>query len=184
MQLASLSRKHQVTNMIMCGKTYQQVSDELGISRQRVQQLNRPGAETVRQLKVRANNKCEKCGIPLTHGHNHHISENVIDYHGLKNLLYLCVSCHNKIDEKISRSCPNCGVRFGRNNSKNLNKFCSAECHHDFIYITIFCSACGGKIEISKSRYKFLQMRQRNFFCTQRCNALSRNEDYKPFTEG
>ena len=177
----SLPRKQQIARMIISGKTYQQVSGEMGISRQRVQQLNRPDTDTILQLKVRAKNRCEKCDIPLMCGHIHHISENVIDYHGLNNLQYLCVSCHTKTDkgEPATRICPNCGLKFGRKNS-NLNKFCSDKCRHDFIYVTIFCPACGREIEISKSRYKFQQNRQENFYCSQRCNALSKNEDYKP----
>ena len=84
----SLPRKQQVTALIVSGKTYQQIATELGITRQRVQQLNKPDPAIIKELRKRANGECENCGMPLVYGQIHHVSEKIpIDaYHGLSNL--------------------------------------------------------------------------------------------------
>jgi YHS domain-containing protein len=178
--LKSQPRKNKVTFFVLKGWTYQEIAEELGITRQRVQQLNKPDRATIKQLKERANGRCEYCGMKLVNGHAHHISENVIfeDYQKLSNLKYLCTSCHSKSETKVLQSmCKQCGKIIGYVSGK---KYCSTQCRHDFLNMVLICPACGNLIEKSKARYEFERKRQRNFFCSHRCQALSRNEDYKP----
>ena len=75
--------------------TYQQIGDDLGISRQRVQQLIAPPNHIRIRVVRTAQGKCEDCGVQVGHsGHVHHISNPEEDYNDIANLRLLCLSCH------------------------------------------------------------------------------------------
>lgn len=84
------------------GLTYKTISLELGISRQRVQQLISP-PRFIRELIVtRAAGKCQRCGINVgKSGHVHHAGTEYEDYNDVENLQLLCVSCHRLIHNDI-----------------------------------------------------------------------------------
>jgi len=164
-------RKQQVAELIVSGKTYQQAADILGISRQRVQQLNRPDPNTIERLIVRSNGKCEECGVCLEKGHIHHISKvSLENYHSLSNLKYLCVSCHRSNDA-IHRDCPVCGIPFKCGYNRPINMFCSKKCFKEYYNVTLTCRVCGKKFTVNKSDYKVkLRIRKIDgFFCSKIC---------------
>ena len=98
----TMSKKQVALKLRLKGLTYQEVGRRLGISRQRVQQLIRPPREIYNLVHDRAKGRCEDCGIALPHMHNGHVHhENSVDIHeedfnDVKNLVYLCWSCHRK----------------------------------------------------------------------------------------
>ena len=87
----------------MKGLTYLEISEKMGISRQRVQQLVRPVAPVYSFVRKRANSKCEKCGIEIRSGNVHHKRETGLsesEFNSIDNLEYLCVGCHMAIPAK------------------------------------------------------------------------------------
>jgi len=89
--------RHTALMMKLEGKSYAQVGKELGISRQRVQQLLRPPTNVWKLVYNRANGKCESCGIIVGYsGHVHHKANNGENYQDTDQLELLCVSCHRK----------------------------------------------------------------------------------------
>ncbi len=81
------------------GKTYAAIAIELGVSRQRVQQIVRPPRQIYDAVCRRAGGACEDCGIELADGHVHHIEtcgRTTDDFNLPENLRYLCPSCHRQ----------------------------------------------------------------------------------------
>ena len=109
-------RKQRAISLKMSGMTYAEVGKELGISRQRAQQLVRPPSAIYRLVKSRANSMCEECGAVVAKGGVHHLNSSE-NYNDLENLRYLCLRCHaiaHIPDRKESKSgiehaCQRCG---------------------------------------------------------------------------
>lgn len=167
-----MNNRRVVTALIMEGKSYQQVADKLGVTRQRIQQLNKPAKETLARLVERANGKCENCGEVLTSGHAHHISNNVSYelYQELSNLLYLCISCHLKVGTnrplpRMLKICV-CGKNFSHN-----KMFCSRKCWINHHSTDLICCVCGKEFRIRKSEYNARCRRHKTagFYCSKRC---------------
>lgn len=81
-------------SMRQCGATYQQIGDAMGITRQRAQQLVRPGPMVRRAVAHEANWRCQDCGVDEHSGHIHHVDDSAADYNAMTNLAYLCIVCH------------------------------------------------------------------------------------------
>ena len=185
---------NKVTELVLSGKTYKETGDLLGITRQRAQQLNKPSPIVIRQLKARANSRCEYCGILLKHGHVHHITKtNPIKYHQLENLKYLCISCHTRVDSKKTwRICQECGSHYFRSNLSypgNTPSFCSSQCRDNYFNISLVCPVCGDMFKLTRSVYK-ARMRhgkRDGFFCSRSCwykyRLLSKVTDINPLTK-
>src|SRR3990167_1944989 len=90
----------EMRDMLLLGMTYKEISQRVGISRQRVEQLLSPPKHIMAKVKERARETCEDCGIILTHGaHLHHVNSDTIDpvqYNGIENISYLCPGCHRR----------------------------------------------------------------------------------------
>lgn len=79
-----------IREMKASGKTYAQIGKQMGVSRQRIQQLIAFSREEREELMARAGKKCEDCGTPYGKLDTHHT-----DY--IKNEgIVLCVPCHKK----------------------------------------------------------------------------------------
>jgi hypothetical protein len=76
------------------GKTYRDIGKEFGISGQRVQQIVRPPLAVYNAVKENAKDRCQDCGAFVRRGHVHHLGKRE-DFNDLKNLVYLCPSCHS-----------------------------------------------------------------------------------------
>lgn len=79
------------------GLTYSEIGGQLGISRQRVQQIVSPSLGIFDVVKRLANGRCADCGVELGRGHIHHIKNEDIEpdlYNHPDNLAYLCAACH------------------------------------------------------------------------------------------
>jgi hypothetical protein len=81
--------------MKQAGKTYAQIGAELGISRQRAQQLVRPSDRVLAEKKIIAGGRCQKCGKEAKKLEGHHS-----DY-GSDDVIMLCTSCHKKADTEL-----------------------------------------------------------------------------------
>lgn len=104
MFIAGKSKKEEALRLRLSGLTYQQIAEQLHVSRQRIQQLVRPPAAIYHLIRNQAKDVCQKCGINVQNGHVHHIKSQELDcsiYNDLINLQYLCISCH-----RISHSVP------------------------------------------------------------------------------
>lgn len=154
----------------LLGMTYAAIGKELGISRQRVQQLISPSKYIRNVVVKRANNRCQRCEVILDgSGHIHHKGNEDEDYNDIDNLELLCISCH-RIAHSIYHPCPQCGrdIPQGRGHI-----FCCAQCRHDFSYKKIPCEVCGQLKEYHIKRVDWLQKRggQKHFYCSKRCQG-------------
>lgn len=89
------------------GLTYAKIGKILGCSRQGAQYLTRPSWKVREDVRVRAKDKCEKCGLGMnSSGHYHHTSRHgktVESFNSIDNLEYLCKKCHKKNHPNRSR---------------------------------------------------------------------------------
>ena len=82
-------------NRRLDGSTYSEIALELGISRQRAQQLVSPPKDIRDTAVRRAKGRCEICGIYVgKSGQVHHIGTEWEDYNDVCNLQLLCIACH------------------------------------------------------------------------------------------
>ena len=82
--------------MRLDGRSYAEIGAELGISRQRVQQILSPPTAIRDMVRRAAKDRCQGCGVIVgKSGHVHHRdSTNGDTYSQLDNLQLLCRSCH------------------------------------------------------------------------------------------
>lgn len=88
------------------GKSYREIGDELGISRQRAQQLVEPTAGIRLIVRNRAGGLCEECKNKTPHGHLHHLAEEgrtEEDFNNPNNLKFLCTRCHQAEHLDVNR---------------------------------------------------------------------------------
>ena len=78
------------------GLTYAEIGTQLGVSRQRAQQLIRPPREIYEIIKKRANGRCEECATEIANSQLHHrqADRELSAFNEIENLQYLCRSCH------------------------------------------------------------------------------------------
>lgn len=88
--MAIRNRAH---DLYLKGLTYAEIGKEMGVSRQRAQQLVKPPTPVMDFIRKRAGGACEQCKIALANGHVHHMS-NDAGFNDIDNLQYLCISCH------------------------------------------------------------------------------------------
>jgi DNA-directed RNA polymerase subunit RPC12/RpoP len=127
------SRRQAVIAMRLEGRTYQEIGDIMGVSRQRVEQLASPPVDTLEELISRSGAKCQDCGIFVgKSGHAHHKGKSEDSYADISQLIYLCISCHRRAHalpaEKII--CQQCGKEY-MNKISQGRKFCSWKCFVD-----------------------------------------------------
>jgi DNA-directed RNA polymerase subunit RPC12/RpoP len=167
--------KNKILTLIFNGKSYKEIADTFGVSPQRIQQLNKPDPSTITQLKSRANNRCEYCGLFIEHGHVHHIHERDLDtYHDLSNLKYLCVSCHTRVDIKRREyKCLECGRKFYKGwYSESSGSFCSVDCRKNHTTVSLVCAECGKHFNLWPSQYRARCRSSKNrdkFYCSKQC---------------
>lgn len=92
--------KTEIQKHLLDGKTYQEIADLAGITRQRVQQIAAPPVPIARYIRKKFNYRCNECGILLGNdgGHIHHKNNKLIeDFNDIDNLMLVCPSCHRKI---------------------------------------------------------------------------------------
>ena len=93
-----MSNRQDALALRLSGLSYQQIGTQLGISRQRVQQLVSPPPSVRRYVVHRAEGRCQQCSVMVgTSGHVHHrdsrgTTEN--NFNDLSNLQLLCITCH------------------------------------------------------------------------------------------
>lgn len=82
------------------GQTFKAISEQLGISRQRVQQLLSPPRDVRDRIVIAAQGHCATCNLFVgSSGHVHHQQARGLDqedYNDYPNLVLLCSSCHRR----------------------------------------------------------------------------------------
>lgn len=95
-------RRAEIMDRRLDGLTYQQIGEELGVSRQRVQQILSPPPAIRKAVATRAHHRCERCGIAVgLSGHIHH--DNPLgreDFDDINTLQLLCFRCHRLVHGK------------------------------------------------------------------------------------
>jgi hypothetical protein len=90
----------QALAMRLDGKSYREIGQALGVTRQRVQALIAPPTKTEDIVVARAGGRCEACQAPAGRsGHIHHRQAKGMTpdtYNAEPNLALLCPSCHPK----------------------------------------------------------------------------------------
>lgn len=89
----------QAQELYLQGKSYREIGDALGVTRQRAQQMIRPPIGIYRLVQQRAKGCCQVCGISVRSGHVHHvgaIGRTLDDLNDIENLKYLCPTCHRE----------------------------------------------------------------------------------------
>ena len=80
--------------------TYAAIGAQLGVSRQRIEQVLSPPAAIRDIVLSRATGRCEECNIQVgTSGHVHHRRAKGLDcdsYEDIENLSLLCQGCHRR----------------------------------------------------------------------------------------
>jgi len=92
-------RRVQALQFHLRGLSYTEIGKELGVSRQRAQQLLRPPIAIYHSVRRKAQYKCENCGVRINSGHVHHrkcLGLTPDDYNDFGNLQYLCAQCHGE----------------------------------------------------------------------------------------
>lgn len=161
----------------LSGMTYEAIGKELGVSRQRVQQIISPPEHIRNTIVQRANGKCQRCGVIVDgSGHVHHIGNISENYNDDENLELLCISCH-RIAHNVYRPCPQCGRDIPQ---CKTNIFCSVKCRTDFCLVKIPCEVCG---QFKAYRKKHIDWRQKHgmqkhFFCSRKCLGIWLGENH------
>lgn len=91
------TRALQAQELFLAGRSYREIGEALGVSRQYAQQLVRPPAIVYNLVKRLAAGCCQRCGIAVRSGHVHHVgttNRTLDNFNDLDNLKYLCPSCH------------------------------------------------------------------------------------------
>jgi hypothetical protein len=163
--------KEEMLEMRLDGMTYQEISNEAGISRQRVQQLLSPPPKIKSLIYKKFDGRCNRCGIIVGQsGHIHHNGEMIETYNDIDNLELLCISCHRKAHgAPFNFQCLNCGkdIRHGI--------FCSWDCYTEYrkkhMRSTLVCSYCGQTFNIMNSQAKNRARRNSSgeIFCSHKC---------------
>lgn len=96
-------RREAMLKLYMSGSTYEEIGREFGVTRQRAQSIVRPRIQIIDALRRRAAGHCEECGLELTsNGHIHHLGRGTgCEPDDIRNLQYLCSSCHGVKESKI-----------------------------------------------------------------------------------
>lgn len=125
------------------GSSYTEIAKEVGLSRQRIQQILSPPKEIRAYVLAKYKLKCANCETLVgKSGHVHHKELNGENYHDIDNLELLCISCHQRVhnieSEIIYVSCSWCGIDFTRRpisilkseieRSRSGLLFCSKRC--------------------------------------------------------
>ncbi len=110
------------------GLSYAAIGEQLGLSRQRIQQLLRPPKAIYDLIWNRAGHQCQDCGIGLPaksgSGCIHHIGSEE-DYNDIDNLILLCRSCHrNRHLSSQLITCTRCGHTW-HISGKDLPLYCA-----------------------------------------------------------
>ena len=90
--------KKKLLQLRLEGMTYQAIATEVGVSRQRIQQLLSPPT-SIREFVVnKFSGRCNRCGIIVgLSGHVHHKGDlNEESYSDINSLELLCLGCHRK----------------------------------------------------------------------------------------
>lgn len=103
-----MQRREEALKLKLEGHTYKAIGKELGVSRQRIQQMIAPPKEIRNYVVKRDHDTCHECSIWVgKSGHVHHIgSTTVEDFNDLDNLVLLCLSCHRHIHLGTPQSTP------------------------------------------------------------------------------
>lgn len=103
----SLKQSLEAIRLKLSDKTYEEVGELMGFSRQRAQQIIAPTPSARKIVRDRCDSKCEECGNPVINGHIHHISDTgrtEYDYNALDNLQFLCTGCHQNHHHDLKRN--------------------------------------------------------------------------------
>lgn len=102
-----MDRDDEILGLRLSGLSYAEIARAVGLSRQRVQQILAPPKAIRDQVVIRANGKCERCGIVVGRsGQVHHGSPKHQDgdwYNDVERLQLLCVSCHIQVHSALKR---------------------------------------------------------------------------------
>ena len=95
------SRRPEMLEMRLQGKTYAAIAEVMGSSRQAVQQSLAPPKRINQRIRRLAEGRCAGCGFKVgTKGQIHHkglVGLTPEEYNLPKNLALLCITCHRHI---------------------------------------------------------------------------------------
>lgn len=158
------------------GKTYREIGEILGISRQRVEAIASPPMKTLQDLMKRAEGKCQTCGRVIGRsGHAHHNGDQEETYQDISQLQYLCISCHLKAHGNPSHHpCKQCGKTL-RSHHGPYPIFCSRQCRQDYIvaqYPQLRCEHCGKTFKRAPKFVRSATRRgYRHIWCSKQCQG-------------
>ena len=151
--------------------TYADIARVLGVSRQSAQQMFVPLKPQMGEVADRAKGLCEACGNFDQFGHFHHKAYVFEILNDPDNILYLCISCHLKLNGRMAGVyCRNCGKEFTYNRRKR--QFCDKLCQKAYNSTPHECSGCH-KIFTMDSTQKIRIRRSQTglIFCSKQCQG-------------
>ncbi len=169
----NIAKREQALEGLIAGKTYSEIGDNLGISRQRVQQLVSVPDNLREQIEEHYKGLCMLCGREVKgNGHIHHIRPK-IRFNSIENLELLCISCHRIVHAKPKGICSFCGKPlFG-----SKRKYCNKQCRYQSGAIKLICASCGREFyrlkRFTEYRYKYnyQTIRSDRYFCSKKCQG-------------
>lgn len=164
----------EMVSMKAAGKSYREIGQQYGVSRQRVQQYFMPFIEQEKEVAERARGCCEKCGQFDQFGHYHHIKYEYDILNESSNLLYLCTSCHLHENKEL-HYCHNCSKEL----KTRKQKYCSYACRVAFNSVVVECSNCKKKFSLTKhSQSRIRGSTSGLLFCSKKCQGEYIGEHY------
>ena len=171
----------------LAGLTYAAIGRQLGLSRQRIQQIIAPPTDVRDMIIERYNGKCQGCGYPVNGGgHVHHLSCEGENYNDPDNLVLLCIPCHRAAhtNPSLHGACPVCG----KPKPNQQQEHCSRECFKRSRQMEVTCYTCGKAfsryIKRVEHRYVYAWVYAKHgmnvsdrYFCSRQCQGrwLGRN---------
>jgi len=167
--------------MLINGKTYSEIGKNLGLSKQRAQQLVCLTKGERAKFLEEHGEFCDRCGeLVGQSGHIHH-KKAKISFNGWANLELLCIACHRHIHKKDNGNCPVCGTSLQRPNAHH----CSSECWSKASQVKKICTVCGVEFtrcrSLVEARYKHKKHwtnRTDSYFCSKQCQGLWLSQNY------
>ena len=171
----------EMVNLKAMGLSYRAIGEQVGVTRQRIQQLFTLLPPTMAVIYERAGGCCETCNIIEQFGHYHHKVYDFAILNETDNILYLCTPCHSRNGrnrKKLPKTfCPNCGAP----KSHRLT-FCSRACYKASHKDTMTCSECRKSftLQASDKRARIQRNNSGVFFCSKHCQGVYLGKHHKP----
>jgi len=156
----------EMVEMKASGLSYGDIAGRSGCTRQNIQQLFKPKIAEMIIISDRSEAKCEECGQFEQFGHYHHKSYDFNILNEPDNIIYLCVSCHLKLNGE-AHYCKHCGAVISYK-----KRYCSNECKRAYYSVPHECSHCHTQFTMNATqKIRIRKSKSGLIFCSKQCQG-------------